>query len=111
MKNRRSLTVNERQQYIKSVKCLLAKAPISKRSYPAVTNRYEDFVALHANATNDGLGLYRNIGLNIFGSEHGVHWNHELLPWHRYMIWAYENTLRDECGYRGTQPCEYLVLF
>jgi tyrosinase len=26
------------------------------------------------------------------------------LPWHRYYLWAYENTLREECGYKGYQP-------
>ncbi len=26
------------------------------------------------------------------------------LSWHRYYTWAYEQTLRNECGYNGTQP-------
>lgn len=24
--------------------------------------------------------------------------------WHRYFVYAYEKALRDECGFRGTQP-------
>jgi tyrosinase len=27
-----------------------------------------------------------------------------LADWHRYYIWAYENALRTECGYKGYQP-------
>ncbi|KAF4460621.1 hypothetical protein FALBO_12592, partial [Fusarium albosuccineum] len=27
-----------------------------------------------------------------------------LLPWHRYFVWQYETALRDECGYKGSQP-------
>jgi tyrosinase len=26
------------------------------------------------------------------------------LSWHRYYTWAFEQTLRTECGYNGTQP-------
>ncbi|KAJ0383292.1 hypothetical protein COL922a_010781 [Colletotrichum nupharicola] len=26
------------------------------------------------------------------------------LTWHRYFTWAYENALREECGYEGYQP-------
>jgi hypothetical protein len=26
------------------------------------------------------------------------------LGWHRYYMWAYEEALRNECGYKGYQP-------
>ena len=26
------------------------------------------------------------------------------MAWHRYFTWAYEQTLRNECGYKGYQP-------
>ena len=28
----------------------------------------------------------------------------QFLPWHRYFMKSYENALRNECGYKGTQP-------
>jgi hypothetical protein len=31
----------------------MAKPPISKEYFPVVTNRYEDFVAIHSNATGN----------------------------------------------------------
>jgi tyrosinase len=108
MQSRRSLTVPERKQYLKSVTCLFEKAPIAKRYFPPVTNRYEDFVALHVNATAGGRPLNRNMARhNMSLPETGVHFNGVFLPWHRYFLWMYENTLRDECGWTMGQPCEY----
>jgi tyrosinase len=26
------------------------------------------------------------------------------LSWHRYFTWAYEQALKNECGYKGSQP-------
>jgi tyrosinase len=49
-------------------------------------NRYDDFVAVHINST-----------LSIHGTGN-------FLSWHRYFTWAYEQTLRNECGYKGSQP-------
>src|SRR6266545_3137823 len=28
----------------------------------------------------------------------------QFLPWHRHFMKAYENALRNECGYKGAQP-------
>lgn len=33
-----------------------------------------------------------------------IHLNAQFLSWHRNYVWLYENALRDECGYTGTQP-------
>ncbi|KAI6779960.1 uncharacterized protein J7T54_000260 [Emericellopsis cladophorae] len=52
----------------------------------AAQTRYDDFVALHVNLT-----------LSVHGS--GL-----FLAWHRAFVWSYETALRDECGYKGTQP-------
>lgn len=49
-------------------------------------NRYDDFVATHINQT-----------LSIHGTGN-------FLTWHRYFTWAYEQVLKNECGYKGTQP-------
>jgi hypothetical protein len=101
---RRSLTVDQRKRYINSVQCLLNKAPITKKTFPVVTSRYEDFVALHANASAAGRDLSNGFGLRP-GVEDGIHFTGTFLPWHRYVIWVYESTLRDECGWDMGQPC------
>ena len=33
-----------------------------------------------------------------------IHGNGNFLSWHRYYVWAYEEALRNECGYKGYQP-------
>tara|TARA_R110002003_G_scaffold40_11_gene2724 strand:- start:443 stop:778 length:336 start_codon:yes stop_codon:yes gene_type:complete len=33
-----------------------------------------------------------------------IHGTGNFLSWHRYYTYAYENALRTECGYNGTQP-------
>jgi tyrosinase len=102
---RRSLTIDQRKRYIKSVQCLLAKEPVTKKRFPLVTSRYEDFVVLHANASAGGRDLMSG-GFPIFGFATGIHGNGVFLPWHRYVIWVYESTLQDECGWDMGQPCE-----
>ena len=33
-----------------------------------------------------------------------IHWTSTFYGFHRYFTWAYEQALRNECGYTGTQP-------
>ena len=33
-----------------------------------------------------------------------IHYTGNFLSWHRYYTWLYEEALRNECGYTGTQP-------
>ncbi|KAK2729083.1 FAD binding domain-containing protein [Colletotrichum kahawae] len=53
---------------------------------PGARNRYDDFVAVHINQTTT------------------IHGTGNFLTWHRYFTWAYEEALRNECGYEGAQP-------
>ncbi|CAE7200935.1 hypothetical protein CFE70_008162 [Pyrenophora teres f. teres 0-1] len=77
----------EKKNYIQAVQCmsrLPAKTP--KSECPGCRNRYDDFLATHIRQTF----LIHNTG--------------NFLAWHRYFTWAYEQTLRKECGYKGYQP-------
>jgi tyrosinase len=89
--------VDERKKYIQAIECLFAKPPISKKHFPIVTSRYEDFVALHTNSTGGG-GFLSALG----GS--GIHNVGVFLPWHRYVVWVYEETIRNECGWDQAVP-------
>lgn len=82
-----SLSKQERKSYTDAVLCLQslpAKTPTSL--VPGVRSRYDDFVATHINQT-----------LNI-------HYTGNFLAWHRWFTWQYEQALRNECGYTGSQP-------
>ncbi|KAF2642114.1 Di-copper centre-containing protein [Massarina eburnea CBS 473.64] len=82
-----ALASDEKLDYIDAVKCLLNTKQITPASAaPAVHNRFDDFAALHVNRTSV------------------IHWTSYFFTWHRYYTWLYEQALRDECGYNGTQP-------
>ncbi|KAI1108307.1 hypothetical protein F5Y14DRAFT_459776 [Nemania sp. NC0429] len=82
-----ALSEAERLDYIRAVKCLIAKEPISNPKWAsAARTRYDDFVALHTNVTP------------------AIHATGNFFAWHRYYLWTYETALRNECGYNGYQP-------
>ncbi|KAH6653851.1 hypothetical protein BKA67DRAFT_676399 [Truncatella angustata] len=81
------LTDNEKKSYTNAVLCLQqapSKLPAGK--YPGAKTRFDDFVAVHMNQTLS------------------VHGTGNFLSWHRYYVWAYEQALKNECGFNGTQP-------
>ncbi|KAF2111019.1 hypothetical protein BDV96DRAFT_194702 [Lophiotrema nucula] len=81
------LSTQEKKDYISAVQCLATKPSKTPSSLAAgAKNRYDDFVATHINQT-----------LSIHGTGN-------FLTWHRYFTWAYEQALRNECGYKGYQP-------
>ncbi|KAF2993820.1 hypothetical protein E8E13_001813 [Curvularia kusanoi] len=77
----------EKKAYIGAVKCM-AKLPSKtpKEICPGCKNRYDDFVATHIQQSFT------------------IHGTGNFLTWHRYFTWAYEQTLRNECGFKGNQP-------
>ncbi|KAH8724257.1 hypothetical protein GQ44DRAFT_801847 [Phaeosphaeriaceae sp. PMI808] len=84
---RGDITAAEKKAYIAAVLCII-KAPskLSASQYPGAKTRYDDFVVIHMKNT-----------LSIHGTGN-------FLSWHRYYTYAYEQALRTECGYNGTQP-------
>lgn len=82
-----ALTSAEKTSYIDAVKCMMNTSAITPLSAaPGVRNRFDDFGALHVNMTAS------------------IHWTSVFFTWHRYYVWLYEQVMRDECGYNGTQP-------
>ncbi|KAL1652044.1 hypothetical protein SLS58_000168 [Diplodia intermedia] len=82
-----TLSAEERKAYISAVQCISTKPSITPSELcPGCVTRYDDFVATHINQT-----------LTIHGTGN-------FLSWHRYFTWSYEQALRNECGYTGTQP-------
>ena len=77
----------ERLGYIAAVKCLQhlpARTPSSFAS--GAKSRFDDFVVTHINQTLT------------------IHYSGIFMPWHRWFVYNYEKSLRDECGYKGYQP-------
>ncbi|CAF9929908.1 MAG: hypothetical protein GOMPHAMPRED_005511 [Gomphillus americanus] len=82
-----NLAASEKKDYIKAVKCL-AKTPtkLSLSKVPGARNQIDDFAWTHIENTDI------------------IHVSAFLLPWHRHYIWLYEQTLRNDCGYKGSLP-------
>lgn len=81
------LSIEEREEYVAAVTCLMklpAQAP--KDRFPGALSRFDDFVAYHMTHTME------------------LHDNYHLFPAHKHFIWAFEQALRNECGYKGYQP-------
>ena len=77
----------EKLDYIQAVQCLAklpAKTPASIAA--GAKSRYDDLVVTHIQQS-----------LTIHGTGN-------FLTWHRYFTWAFEQMLRNECGYKGYQP-------
>lgn len=64
---------------------------LDPKQFPGAKSRYDDFVVVHMNQT-----------LTIHGTGN-------FLSWHRSYVWAFENALKFECGYNGTQPVSSLA--
>ncbi|TEA18662.1 Tyrosinase-like protein orsC [Colletotrichum sidae] len=81
------LSREDRLEYIKAVQCLQSKPARTPGSEaPGARTRFDDFVATHINQTLV------------------IHYTGNFLSWHRYFTWLYEEALRTECGFKGTQP-------
>ncbi|KAL4747750.1 hypothetical protein BDW72DRAFT_181872 [Aspergillus terricola var. indicus] len=82
-----ALSKRERKEYIDAVQCLIdSPSQIDPSFAPGARTRFDDFVAVHINQTFI------------------IHTTGNFLTWHRYFTWAYEQALRNECGYKGYQP-------
>lgn len=87
MQYRGDLTDSERIAYTTAVQCLMA-SPAKTPNDLAVgaKTRYDDWVVTHINQTGT------------------IHATASFLGWHRWFTWSYEQALREECNYTGSQP-------
>lgn len=82
-----TLSNDEKLDYTRAVRCLMAKPPISPTDkVPGARSRYDDIVATHINQTRT------------------IHRSGSFLAWHRHYVWTFEQALRTECGYEGYVP-------
>lgn len=79
-----SYSNSDRQAFVDAIKCLMNRP--ASGAFSQSRSRYEDFVALHQRLTPN------------------VHGNAKFLLWHRYYLWAFEQTLRSDCGFNRNFP-------
>lgn len=79
----RTLSRADQQHYISSVRCLLTQPSVYASHAKQNSTMYEDFPWTHAH------------------SGHKTHNSASFLPWHRYFLHIYEDTLRNACNFTG----------
>ncbi|KAI3558694.1 hypothetical protein CABS03_08345 [Colletotrichum abscissum] len=82
----RQLSLDQRLDYIRSVKCLMALPSEGNDLWPGAKSRFDDFQGMHIYMTQK------------------VHFNLTVLRWHRWMLYLYESELRNKCSYDGALP-------
>ncbi|KJA17062.1 hypothetical protein HYPSUDRAFT_146932 [Hypholoma sublateritium FD-334 SS-4] len=85
MTYRRTLSRDEKAEYIKAVQCLQSH-PAVDPVMPEARTRFDEFQAYHIQVAD------------------GIHLLGQFLPWHRHYIRSYEKALRNQCGYEGSFP-------
>jgi tyrosinase len=101
---RSTLKRSEKLNYIEAVQCMGKKKARTPSAIAAgAKNRYDDFVVTHIRLT---LVTHGNVCHPILTPAHpNTNFNKgNFLSWHRYFMWAWEQTLRNECGYKGYLP-------
>ena len=73
-KNQKDLTTAERQLYVDALKALKNPATGPNRGTSGLTNRYDEYVQMHGDFC--------------------IHGNGGFLPWHRKLLWEFENDVR-----------------
>ncbi|KAE8380873.1 hypothetical protein BDV26DRAFT_289961 [Aspergillus bertholletiae] len=84
----RSLTEGEKAEFTQAIICL-ANRPSQWQENGTI---YDDFAILHG-----GIGSWWRLG-NI------GHRSASFLPWHRYTLFVFEKTMREQCGFQGQVP-------
>ncbi|KAJ1337258.1 tyrosinase [Microdochium nivale] len=82
----RELTGEEKAEYLRAAVCVRNLPSKHYKDISAVTKRLDDLVFTHITLTLD------------------IHFVANFLPWHRWFLQQHEKILRDECGFKGTQP-------
>ncbi|KAK5635604.1 hypothetical protein RRF57_011316 [Xylaria bambusicola] len=85
---------SDRLAFVNAIKCLTTRPASGRVSFSR--NRYEDLVRLH-----------QSYAPNIH-SRSTSQQTHKFLLWHRYFVWAFEQILRDECGFNRAMPVSIL---
>ncbi|KAI0480906.1 Di-copper centre-containing protein [Xylariaceae sp. FL0804] len=83
-------SLTDKHAYVNAIQCLKDKAPSG--DWAPARSRYEDIVRVHQEYAP------------YIHSRSTSQQTHRFLLWHRYYVWAFEQVLRDECGFDRAMP-------
>ncbi|CAI0643632.1 unnamed protein product [Colletotrichum noveboracense] len=94
----RQLSLEQRLDYIDSIKCLMALPSEGNDLWPGAKSRYDDFQGMHIYMTKQ---VHFNVS-NARGNKLSNLWFGR--KWHRWMLYLFESELRTKCDFKGTLP-------
>ncbi|KAH8994114.1 Di-copper centre-containing protein [Lactarius hatsudake] len=94
----RALRTQEKMEWIRAVNCL-SHLPHDPALTPKVNRSVSLIPPVNASSSYYDDFVYLHMDLNTV-----IHFTGEFLPWHRWFLYAFEETLKSRCGYHGVSP-------
>ncbi|KEP50120.1 tyrosinase tyrosinase: common central domain protein [Rhizoctonia solani 123E] len=96
----RQLSREEKKAFVDAVKCLQRPPKYGKATSSIVPTGYTPGIPAYNNSTStfDDI-VYAHIDTNIKD-----HFTALFLPWHRWYVHTFHETLKKQCGYQGVMP-------
>ncbi|KAH9954003.1 Di-copper centre-containing protein [Russula dissimulans] len=111
----RKLTTDQRAEWIRAVNCL-SDLPHDPALSPSVdpsislippvnvsSSYYDDLVYIHMDL-NTGVHFKLIYGVHLILNVRQIHFTGLFLPWHRWYVHVFEESLKNKCGYTGVTP-------
>jgi len=94
----RALSAKEKEEWIRAVNCL-SKLPHDSALTPSVDPSVSLIPPINVSSSYYDDIVYLHMDLNT-----RIHWTGLFFPWHRWYLHAFEESLKNKCGYAGVSP-------
>jgi len=94
----RALSTDEKAEWIRAVNCL-SHLPHDSALTPSVDPSVSLIPPVNSSGSYYDDIVYTHMDLNT-----RIHFTGQFLPWHRWFVHVFEETLKNKCGYTGTSP-------
>ncbi|KAI0277803.1 hypothetical protein BGY98DRAFT_1176911 [Russula aff. rugulosa BPL654] len=94
----RAFSTNEKAEWIRAVNCL-SHLPHDPALAPSVDPSISLIPAVNTSSSYYDDLVYIHMDLNT-----RIHFTGQFLPWHRWYLYVFEQSLKYRCGYNGVSP-------
>jgi len=94
----RAFSASEKAEWIRAVNCL-SRLPHDPSLTPSVDPSVSHMPPVNASGSYYDDLVYMHMDLNT-----RIHFTGQFLPWHRWYVYVFEQSLKNKCGYTGVSP-------
>ncbi|KAN0111711.1 Di-copper centre-containing protein [Russula decolorans] len=94
----RAFSASEKAEWIRAVNCL-SRQPHDPSLTPSVDPSVSLIPPVNASGSYYDDLVYMHMDLNT-----RIHLTGQFLPWHRWYVYVFEQSLKNKCGYTGVSP-------